>query len=134
MPNQRLTTGKRRTTLIASEACPMGAIRRKRFAIILLLACTSLALPGVAPARPQQVAAEATTNAGLQPILEYIAKGWDTLTRSIGDCATIVDSKLTAKSILYVPAKFTISASVRDLQAKCGVEEKPLPKVIHKLG
>ena len=112
----------------------MGAIRRKRFAIILLLACTSLALPGVAPARPQQVAAEATTNAGLQPILEYIAKGWDTLTRSMGDCATIVDSKLTAKSILYVPANFEIPASVKALEAKCGVEEKPLPKVIHKLG
>jgi hypothetical protein len=72
----------------------------------------------VAPARPQQAAAEATTNAGLQPILEYISKGWDTLTRSIGDCATIVDSKLAAKSILYVPANFKIPVSVKELEAK----------------
>src|SRR5580765_5835443 len=133
MPNQRLTTGGRRTTLIASEAYPMGAIRRKLFPIILLLVCTSLAFPGVAPARPQQAAAEATTTARLQPILEYISKGWDTLTRSMSDCATIVDSKLAAKSILYVPANFEIPAKVKDLEAKCGVEVKPLPKVIHKL-
>ena len=112
----------------------MGAIGRKLFVIILFLVCTSLAFPGVAPARPQQAAAEATTNAGLQPILEYIAKGWDTLTRSMNDCATIVDSKLAAKSILYVPANFEIPANVKDLETKCGVEVKPLPKVIHKLG
>jgi hypothetical protein len=83
--NQRLTTGERRTTLFASEAYPMGGIRRKLFPIVLLLACTALAFPGVAPARPQQAAAEATTNAGLQPILEYISKGWDTSTRSMSD-------------------------------------------------
>ena len=112
----------------------MGAIRPKLFPIILVLVCASLAFPGVAPARPQQAAAEATTNAGLQPILEYISKGWDTLTRSMSDCATIVDSKLAAKSILYVPENFEIPANVKDLEAKCGVEVKPLPKVIHKLG
>lgn len=112
----------------------MGAIKRKRFSIVSILAWTSLALSETALARPQHPAAEATTNAGLQPILEYISNGWDTLTRSMSDCATIVDSKLAAKSILYVPANFEIPASVKGLEAKCGVEVKPLPKVIHKLG
>jgi len=112
----------------------MGAIRRNLFTIVVLAASAALAFPRVATARPQQAAAEATSNAGLQPILEYISKGWDTLTRSMSDCATIVDSKLAAKSILYVPANFEIPASVKELEAKCGVEVKPLPKVIHKLG
>jgi len=71
---------------------------------------------------------------GLSPILTYISNGWDTLTRSMADCSTIVDSKIAAKSILYVPADFTVPDSVRALETKCNVEIKPLPKVIHKLG
>jgi alpha,alpha-trehalase len=112
----------------------MGAKKWKLYPVVLLLTAVLLAFSGTAQARPQQPVAEAAANPGLQPILEYIAKGWDTLTRSMGNCATIVDSKLAAKSILYVPAHFEIPASVKQLEAQCGVEVKTLPKVIHKLG
>jgi alpha,alpha-trehalase len=80
---------------------------------------------------PAQAAA---VNEGLAPILSYISSGWDTLTRSMTDCSTIVDSKIAAKSVLYVPADFTVPDNVRALETKCKVEIKPLPKIIHKLG
>jgi alpha,alpha-trehalase len=111
----------------------MRATRPKLYPVVLLVAGT-LAFSRTGQASPQQPAAEAMANSGLQPILEYIAKGWVSLTRSMGDCATIVDSKLAAKSILYVPANFETPASVKDLETKCDVEVRPLPKVIHKLG
>lgn len=52
----------------------------------------------------------------------------------MGDCSTIVDPKLTGRSILYVPADYPIPPSVKSLEERCGVEVKPLPQVIHKLG
>jgi alpha,alpha-trehalase len=71
---------------------------------------------------------------GLKPILNYISAGWTTLTRSMDDCSTIVDSKLATKSILYVPADFPISDKLHALELRCNIDVKPLPKVIHKLG
>jgi alpha,alpha-trehalase len=83
---------------------------------------------------PSSQAPSAATGEGLTPILSYISAGWDTLTRSMIDCSTIVDSKIAAKSILYVPADFSVPDSVRALETNCNVEIKPLPKVIHQLG
>jgi len=105
---------------------------------ILVLASAAL-LAHLAPHAPifagaQQAATAPATTTATKPILEYISSGWDTLTRSMDQCATIVDTKLVGKSILYVPADYTIPASVKNLESKCGVEVKPLPKVIHRLG
>jgi alpha,alpha-trehalase len=81
----------------------------------------------------QQAAPPASTGVS-KPILDYISTGWDTLTRSMDDCSTIVDPKLVGKSILYVPADYAVPASVKNLEKKCSVEVKALPKVIHHLG
>ena len=86
------------------------------------------------PLAAQQTATAPGQSAATKPILEYIANAWDTLTRSMDNCSTIVDPKLTSKSILYVPADFPIPASVKNLEQKCGVEVKALPQVIHRLG
>jgi len=86
------------------------------------------------PAPTPENSAGQTAGEGLKPILSYIATGWDTLTRSMNDCSTLVDSKLAAKSILYVPADFTVPDNVRALEIKCNIEIKPLPKVIHGPG
>lgn len=71
---------------------------------------------------------------GLDPIRSYIATGWDSLTRSMADCKSIVDPKLTAASVLYVPADFRVPATVEQLEKQCKVQVQHLPAVIHKLG
>jgi len=90
-------------------------------------------LLGASPtgAQSQQPAANAR---GLEPILGYIASGWDTLTRSMSDCKSVVDPKLASASVLYLPADFDVPASVQQLEKQCGVQVKHLPKVIHRLG
>ena len=72
--------------------------------------------------------------AGLQPILEYIDTAWTTLSRSMTACSTIVDPKLAGRSTIYVPADFPVSDGLKQLEIRCNIEVKPLPKVIHKLG
>src|SRR6267143_2509948 len=67
---------------------------------------------------------------GLTPILTYISSGWDTLTRSMMDCQTVIDPKLTEASVLYLPADFAPPTAVRDLQKRCKVQVRPLPAVI----
>jgi alpha,alpha-trehalase len=71
---------------------------------------------------------------GLDPIRAYIASGWDSLTRSLTECKTIVDPKLAAASVLYIPAEFEVPAAVQQLQKQCNVQAKHLPTVIHNLG
>jgi alpha,alpha-trehalase len=76
----------------------------------------------------------ASQKRGLDPIREYIAAGWDSLTRSLTECKTIVDPKLAAASVLYIPADFEVPAAVQQLQSQCNVQAQHLPKVIHNLG
>jgi alpha,alpha-trehalase len=71
---------------------------------------------------------------GLDPIRGYIASAWDSLTRSLTDCKTIVDPKLAAASVLYIPADFEVPTSVQQLQNQCHVQVQHLPTVIHNLG
>ena len=75
-----------------------------------------------------------TKEAGLGQIRSYIAAGWDTLTRSMVDCNTVVDPKLAAASVLYIPADFAVPAAVQEMQKRCSVQVKHLPQVIHNLG
>jgi alpha,alpha-trehalase len=104
----------------------------KAWRLIAALAC--VLLPPFTRANPVPAATDPPVSEGLQPILDYISTGWDTLTRSMDNCSTIVDPKLAAKSILYVPADFRAPEKVRALEAQCGVEIKPLPKVLHQPG
>jgi len=84
---------------------------------------------------PTSFAQEAgAKEAGLRQIRSYIAAGWDTLTRSLNDCKVIVDPKLAAASVLYLPADFDVPADVQEMQKRCGMQVKHLPQVIHKLG
>ena len=95
------------------------------FLFVFLLAATPAATSGQNAAREEH---------GLGPIRSYISSGWDSLTRSMTDCKTIVDPKLTTVSVLYVPADLEAPAAVQQLQKRCNVQIRHLPKVIHQLG
>src|SRR5580698_9592763 len=71
---------------------------------------------------------------GLKPILFYISNGWDTLTRSMTECQSVVDPKIKAVPVLYLPAGFAEPEGVKKLSADCKVKVEPLPVEIHQLG
>jgi alpha,alpha-trehalase len=71
---------------------------------------------------------------GLEPILGYISRSWDTLTRSMEDCATVVDPKLAEHSVLYLPSDVPLSEQVEDMQRRCHVQVKALPEKITRPG
>ena len=54
--------------------------------------------------------------------LNYIHSAWDTLTRSMTDCHSLVDIKVTANPILYLPAEMPAPPEVTDLEQKCHVK------------
>jgi alpha,alpha-trehalase len=66
--------------------------------------------------------------------LHYIHGAWDTLTRSMTDCHSLVDIKVTNNPIVYLPAGMKAPAAVRELTDKCHVRVMALPRPIEKLG
>lgn len=102
--------------------CKLG----RRTISALLLFC--ILVPASVFAEENGTATEKTK--GLEPILSYISKSWDTLTRSMADCSTVVDPKLAEHSVLYLPVEVPISAQVEEMQRRCHVQVKSLPEKI----
>ena len=68
--------------------------------LVLATAYVTLAQPPAAQlATPPQAP-------GLKPILTYIDSAWDTLTRSMTECKSVVDPKLKVAPVVYLPADF----------------------------
>jgi alpha,alpha-trehalase len=67
-------------------------------------------------------------------IREYIAGGWDTLSRSMSECKSVADLKVQATPVLYLPADLSTPAAVAAMEANCHVEVEHLPRVIHRIG
>ena len=72
--------------------------------------------------------------AGLASIRQYISAGWDNLTRSMTDCASVVDPKMKVHPVIYLPAGLAAPPAVEKLRADCNVEIEHLPRPIHQLG
>ena len=104
---------------------------RSTFALLSLFLFL-LAICGIAPAHAQ--AAPGSDAKGLKPILDYISSAWDTLNRSMSDCKSIVDPKISAQSVLYLPKEMPEPASVQMLGKNCNVRVEHLPMEIHRLG
>jgi alpha,alpha-trehalase len=115
----------RRYTAARSPSASRGLRQFVFFAAIFVLSAAF-----TLPARPD-AAADAK---GLDPIRTYIKTGWDTLTRSMNECGTVVDTKLAATSVMYLPADFPEPAALKTLQKECKFEVKHLPAVIHHPG
>jgi alpha,alpha-trehalase len=98
-----------------------------RYFLFLWMIC-AVAAAQAAPA------ASASTNQGLKPILNYISSAWDTLTRSMTDCVSVVDPKIKVAPVLYLPAEVAEPPAVHKLATDCSVRVEHLPMQIHGLG
>jgi alpha,alpha-trehalase len=101
------------------------SFRKYQPALICILAV--ILFPAPAPAQE-------TAGPGLQPILTYISSAWDTLTRSMTSCDSLVDPKLKAAPVLYLPKDFPEPPAVQKLATDCNVRVEHLPAEIHTLG
>ncbi|HET7204986.1 MAG TPA: trehalase family glycosidase, partial [Terriglobales bacterium] len=76
------------------------------------------------------VAASQSAPAQLPPhrvsIDQYIHSAWDALTRSMTRCDSIVDPKVKAPAVLYVPHGFAIPPALQNVQQECRVDIKRL--------
>ena len=97
---------------------------RAAFVLPLLVCVVATAQQPTPPSKPQA-----------NSILDYIHKSWDTLSRSMTDCHSLIDPKLNgAPSVLYLPADVSIPADVAALKSQCNVDVEHLPKVVTSFG
>jgi alpha,alpha-trehalase len=82
-------------------------------------------------ANPQSPQSTASAN---EKILTYIDHGWDTLSRSMTDCKSLADPKVTTTPILYLPAGMPIPATIASTQQRCKIEVRNLPRKINHIG
>ena len=68
-----------------------------------------------------------------QATLHYIHAAWDSLTRSVTDCAAMSDTKVAAVSVLYLPAGFATPPEVTAAAERCHIRIVALPRHIEKL-
>lgn len=64
----------------------------------------------------------------------YIDQAWNTLTRSVHECRALVDPKVPSGSVVYLPARVAIPASLAHSAKRCGVKVRHLPAPIRQLG
>src|SRR2546430_8385723 len=93
------------------------SVPRPRFPSVLLLAIC-LVQAGLSPAASKATVGEQ----GLAPIRSYIAASWDTLTRSMTQCDSVVDPKLAGRSVLYLPADFPVPPAGAQMQTEASVQ------------
>src|ERR1043165_1181704 len=75
-----------------------------------------------------------TTKTDYSDVVQYIAKAWDVLSRSMDNCETVVDPKMPTQSMLYVPAEYPINDRLKQLESRCKVKVVPLPERITRPG
>jgi len=117
---------------------PMSPLHRQKTRRLVLstLLCTLLVglFSVVAGEAGRAAAAALPQDQGLKPILSYISTAWDTLTRSMTECKSVVDPKIAASSVLYLPAGFPEPAALKTLSGDCKVRVEHLAMPIHQLG
>jgi alpha,alpha-trehalase len=64
----------------------------------------------------------------------YIHKGWDSLSRSMSECQSLVDPKVTAPPLLYLPFGAPTPPQLLRLRSQCKVQIAHLPHRIVHLG
>ena len=67
-------------------------------------------------------------------ILTYIRSGWDQLSRSTSDCASVYDPKVSNAPVVYLPFGVEAPDAVVALETKCHVRVEHLPRRITHIG
>jgi alpha,alpha-trehalase len=109
------------------RAVPVFRKSLRAFLLVTVVCGTLVLTPAAAQSTPAQ-------GKELKPILDYIATAWDTLTRSMTDCQTLVDPKMKVAPVLYLPAGMAVPPAVQKLSSDCHVTIEHLPVVIHHPG
>jgi len=102
--------------------------------MVFILFSLCILLPATVVAASDEASPDPTRSPGLEPILDYIAKSWDTLTRSMDECTTVVDPKLAENSVLYLPAEMSVPPNIVEMQKRCHIQVKSLPEKITRPG
>jgi alpha,alpha-trehalase len=76
----------------------------------------------------------ATNEAANTKILTYIDSGWNSLSRSMTDCKSLIDPKVTTAPVLYLSADMQIPPAVAAAHQQCNVEIRHLPRKITHMG
>ena len=125
-------------TLSADIRCMASASLLGTAQILVLLA--SSCLPSSAQTAAPAVQAHPTSQGvpskpqGAVSIDQYMHQAWDTLSRSMSDCHSLIDPKLTTRPVLYIPADMPIPPEFAALKAACGVTVEHLSKRIDHPG
>ncbi len=93
-----------------------------------------LLLTVLAPLKPSYASAQHSEATDKAKILRYIDGAWTTLSRSMTDCKSLVDPKVTTAPVLYLPAGMAVPPEVSKAQHQCNVEVHYLPRKITHLG
>ena len=81
----------------------------------------------------QQIWAQALPSSSLT-IDAYIHQGWDSLSRSMSECKSLVDPKVTAPPVLYLPFGAPTPPELLRLRSQCKIQIAHLPHRIEHLG
>jgi alpha,alpha-trehalase len=63
----------------------------------------------------------------------YIHQGWDTLSRSMSECKSLIDPKVTTPPVLYLPHGAPTPPELLSLNSQCKIDIEHLPHRIVKL-
>lgn len=66
--------------------------------------------------------------------LEYIHAAWKTLTRTVTDCSSVSDRKVSGEPVLYLPAEMAATPELAEVERRCHIRLKALPRRITKPG
>jgi alpha,alpha-trehalase len=101
--------------------------RTIRLFVLFLAAMTSFAVN----ASPQPGGQSTAANT---KILAYIDEGWNSLSRSMTNCKSLVDPKVTTAPVLYLPTGMATPPAVAAAHQQCNVEIEHLPRKITHIG
>ena len=103
-------------------------MRRILYLGVLFVAAIGSFVNGLTAQSPDQTTAADTK------ILAYIDSGWNTLSRSMTDCKSLVDPKITTAPVLYLPYGMATPPAVESVHRQCQVEVHHLPRKIVHMG